>query len=397
MKRNRPEDFLQVSYQSKKHIMDPESMAQKIVRMAGQIEVLQAQNQANQATAKITPFGNDGVEVMEIPQEDFGEDEVFEEGYGEYDYEYQPRKQQFFRGRGRGGGGRGGTRTRSKHKPYERPAYGRRGSTGSQGQQGRGRGRGHPRGRGRGRVGDMSQSELANLIGDAILNYDVSKSVTSKEVILTGLGNPPQGSTDTQMAFEHLKQIEPALTLFEIDYVQRFRKPDDSATHPLKVAFKRETMAMVINEKIDLAGDDLPWARRSLTWKQRVRNQFVLDNVKDLNSRLPTNSPMWWVVKSSMGNLTKKYVQNPNFKPQAKLPVSNTPTASGVVSNLANTHLQIAALGPNGVPQSIPDATKMTAEQRKQMRIMLDAKDQEEAAQENEQRTRSGGRGGKAK
>ena len=77
----------------------------------------------------------------------------------------------------------------------------------------------------------------------------------SKEIILVGF---PETTDDVKLAMKQLKIIDPNIIEWEISKVQRFRQAHKTGFVPLKVIFKRISVAERLSETIELAGDGIP-------------------------------------------------------------------------------------------------------------------------------------------
>lgn len=130
----------------------------------------------------------------------------------------------------------------------------------------------------------------------------------SKEIILIGF---PEATDDVKLAMKQLKIVDPNLIEWEIARVERFRQADKTGFVPLKVVFKRISVAERLSETIELAGDGIPWARRGQTFQQRRDNGRELKNIDWLNSQFPEGHPTRWEYYYQRGNIIRYEARNP--------------------------------------------------------------------------------------
>ena len=161
-------------------------------------------------------------------------------------------------------------------------------------------------------IGDMSYRNLESMMR-RVNRESQEKSrkaydFASKEIILIGF---PEATDDVKLAMKQLKIVDPNIIEWEIAKVQRFRQADKTGFVPLKVIFKRISVAERLSETIELAGDGIPWARRGQTFQQRRDNGRELKNIDWLNSQFPEGHPTRWEYYYQRGNIIKYEAPNP--------------------------------------------------------------------------------------
>ena len=269
-----------------------------------------------------------------------------------------PVHQSASQGRGRSSNGRGRSHSVSASES----------SASSSGGRGRGKGRGRGRGGSTGKkrkneyITGMKRDEFEKMMSNVVLNYDTSKEIAAREIILKGMAT----GNDVETATTHIKLIDPQFTSFEIEDVQRFSKADASGVPPLKVTLKRKAMASRLIDLLELAGEDgAPWASPSLPFLVRQKNRLVLQDIDDLNSNLPVNPSKHWEKKKVGGHVIKKYKPNPKFNINAVAPaLQNIPGSSLVTAEaarlaMANMNKVVKESGPSGATP-IPNPSGVT-------------------------------------
>ena len=161
-------------------------------------------------------------------------------------------------------------------------------------------------------IGDMSYRNLESMMR-RVNRESQEKSrkaydFASKEIILIGF---PEATDDVKLAMKQLKIVDPNLIEWEIARVERFRQADKTGFVPLKVVFKRISVAERLSETIELAGDGIPWARRGQTFQQRRDNGRELKNIDWLNSQFPEGHPTRWEYYYQRGNIIRYEARNP--------------------------------------------------------------------------------------
>ena len=221
----------------------------------------------------------------------------------------------------------------------------------------------------------MTYGELENMMkrvnGDAGGRQKKADEMSAREIILVRF---EATKDDFALAMRQLRIIEPTITEWELEEVVRFERPDKTGYKPIKVVFKRKSLAEKIAESIELAGDKIPWARRGQTFQQRKQNGRDFKYIEYLNSIRPEGHPTQWVGYFQGGNVRRKEIPDPkarktpgpkNGPGSSSTPIAGSSRGLGTPEGGNSSHLQTSqAMGQaeaDSAMEGLNNATEETS------------------------------------